>query len=36
MAQWAKRATHAVAAYFNFTFAALSTIPAVKNLCPSP
>ena len=29
MAQWTKRATYAVAAYFNFTFAALSTIPVV-------
>jgi uncharacterized membrane protein len=29
MVQWTKRATYAVAAYFNFTVAALSTIPAV-------
>ena len=29
MAQWTKRATYAAAAYFNFTFAALSTIPVV-------
>jgi uncharacterized membrane protein len=29
MAQWTRRATYAVAAYFNFTFAALSTIPVV-------
>jgi uncharacterized membrane protein len=29
IAQWTKRAAYAAAAYFNFTFAALSTIPVV-------
>ncbi len=29
MAQWTRRATYAAAAYFNFTFAAFSTIPVV-------
>ena len=29
LAQWTKRTTYAVAAYLNFTFSALSTIPVV-------
>jgi uncharacterized membrane protein len=29
MAQWTRRASYAVAAYFNLTFAAFSTIPVV-------